>query len=108
MGCGGRGGLRLMLLGLDTAVGGGGARLLDFLLERLELRGLRWLGGPPCFLLVPFKWMETRIVDKNLVTKRIFSEASRLRDFEAGSTWDEVGVLGEGHEGLDVGEKVRI
>ena len=45
MGCGGRGGLQLMLLGLDTAVGGGGARLLDFLLERLELRGLRWLGG---------------------------------------------------------------
>ena len=44
-----------MLLGLDTAVGGGGARLLDFLLERLELRGLRWLGGLPCFLLVPFK-----------------------------------------------------
>ena len=44
-----------MLLGLDTAVGGGGARLLDFLLERLELRGLRWSGGPPCFLLVPFK-----------------------------------------------------
>ena len=50
----------------------------------------------------------TGFVDKNLVTKRIFSEASRLRDFEAGSTWDEVGVLGEGHKGLDVGEKVRI
>ena len=32
-------------------MGGGGARLLDFLLERLELRGLRWLGGLPCFLL---------------------------------------------------------
>ena len=47
-------------------------------------------------------------VDNNLVTKRIFSEASRLRDLEVGSTWDEVGVLGEGHEGLDVGEKVRI
>ena len=47
-------------------------------------------------------------VDNNLVTKRIFSEASRLRDFEVGSTWDEVGVLGEGHEGLDVDEKVRI
>ena len=41
----------------------------------------------------------------------IFSEASRLgrlRDFEVGSTWDEVGVLGEGHDGLDDGEKVRI
>ena len=47
-------------------------------------------------------------VDNNLVTKRIFSEASRLKDFVVGSTWDEVGVLGEGHEGLDVGEKVRI
>ena len=52
-------------------------------------------------------------VDNNLVTitKRIFSEvceASRLRDFEVGSTWDEVGLLGEGHEGLDVGDKVRI
>ena len=47
-------------------------------------------------------------VDNNLVTKRIFSEASRPRDFEVGSTWDEVGVLGEGHEGLDDGEKVRI
>ena len=34
MGCGGRGGLQLILLGLDTAVGGGGARLFDFLLER--------------------------------------------------------------------------
>ena len=43
-----------------------------------------------------------------MVTKIIFSEASRLRDFEVGSTWDEVGVLGEGHEGLDNGEKVRI
>ena len=47
-------------------------------------------------------------VDNNLVTKRIFCEASRLRDFEVGSTWDEVGILGEGHEGLDDGEKVRI
>ena len=33
---------------------------------------------------------------------------SRLRDFEVSSTWDEVGVLGDGHEGLDVGDKVRI
>ena len=65
MGCGGKGGLRLMLLGLDTAVGGGGARLLDFLLERLELRGLRWLGGPPCFLLVPFKWVEVQASSKH-------------------------------------------
>ena len=99
-----------MLLGLDTAVGGGGARLLDFLLERLELRGLRWSVGWTS--LFPLGALQvdggTGFVDKNLVTKRIFSEASRLRDFEAGSTWDEVGVLGEGHEGLDVGEKVRI
>ena len=54
-----------MLLGLDTAVGGGGARLLVFLLERLELRGLRWLGGPSCFLLVPFKWVEVQASSKH-------------------------------------------
>ena len=46
--------------------------------------------------------------DNNLVTERVFSEASRLRDFEVSSTWDEVGVLGDGHEGLNVGDKVRI
>ena len=54
-----------MLLGLDTAVGGGGARLLDFLLERLELRGLHWLGGPSCFLLDPFKWVEVQASSKH-------------------------------------------
>ena len=50
MGCGGRGGLRLMLLGLDTAVGGGGARLLYFLLE-LRVEGSPLVGWTSLFPL---------------------------------------------------------
>ena len=51
MGCGGRGGLRLMLLGLDTAVGGGGDRQLDFFAGAVRVEGSPLVGWTSLFPL---------------------------------------------------------